>query len=103
MEMTIYKHRKDWKLYMFHTIEKENGKKEVMAIPVSHDGKPIVNCDTNDFVLHSIEQKQKEYGIKGKDRDEREIGIKLRYHQRQEEENEESEEEYFQIAKKVVE
>jgi hypothetical protein len=57
MEMTIYKHRKDGKLYMFHTIEKENGKKEVMAIPVSHDGKPIVNCDTNDFVLHSIEQK----------------------------------------------
>ena len=92
MEMTIYKHRKDGKLYMFHTIEKENGYKEIMAIPVSHEGKPIVNCDIKDFVLHSIDQKQKEYGIKRKDRDEREIGIKLRYHQRQEEENEE---EYF--------
>jgi hypothetical protein len=57
MEMTIYKHRKDGKLYMFHTIEKENGYKEIMAIPVSHEGKPIVNCDIKDFVLHSIDQK----------------------------------------------
>jgi hypothetical protein len=57
MEMTIYRHKKDGKLYMFHAIEKENGKKEIMAIPVRHDGKPLVNCDTNDFVLHSIDQK----------------------------------------------
>lgn len=88
MEMTIYKHRKDGKLYMFHTIEKENGKKEIMAIPVRHDGKPIVNCDKNDFVLHSMDQKQKEYGIKRKnsikDSDERKLGIKLRYHQNKE-------------------
>jgi hypothetical protein len=35
--------------------EKENGKKEIMAIPVRHDGNPIVNCDTKDFVLHSID------------------------------------------------
>ena len=55
MEMTIYKYMKDGKLYMFHTVEKENGKKEILAIPVKHDGKSIVNCDIKDFVLHSMD------------------------------------------------
>jgi hypothetical protein len=55
MEMTIYKHQKDGKLYVFHTVEKDGGKKEIMAIPVRHDGKPIVNCDTKDFVLYSMD------------------------------------------------
>lgn len=59
MEMTIYKHRKDGKLYFFHTVEKENGNKEIMAIPIRHDGNPIVNCDPKDFVLHSMDQKGK--------------------------------------------
>jgi hypothetical protein len=43
--------------------------------------------------------KIKRYGIKnGKNSDERQIGIELRYHQKKEEENEESEEKYFQIT-----
>jgi hypothetical protein len=55
MEMTIYKHKKDGKLYMFHIVEKDKGKKEVMAIPVKHDGRPIVNCNPKDFVLYSMD------------------------------------------------
>jgi hypothetical protein len=54
MEMTIYKHRKDGKLYVFHIVEKDGGKKEIMALPLRHDGKPIVNCDPKDFVQHSM-------------------------------------------------
>ena len=51
--MKIYKHKKTGKLYFLHVIDKELGKKKFIALPFKHDGKPINNCDTNDFVPHS--------------------------------------------------
>ena len=55
MEMTIYKYKKDGKLYMFHVVKKEDGSETLLALPVRHDGKPIVGCDRKDFVLVSID------------------------------------------------
>lgn len=56
MEMTIYKHRKDGKLYLLHEVEKD-GKKSTIALPVRHGGKPMVDCDPKDFVIHYLDSK----------------------------------------------
>jgi hypothetical protein len=56
MEMTIYKHRKDGRLYLLHEVEKD-GKKSTMALPVRHGGKVIVDCDPKDFVIYSLDPK----------------------------------------------
>jgi hypothetical protein len=56
MEMVIYKHIKDGRLYLLHEVEKD-GKKSTMALPVRHDGKVIVDCNPKDFVIHSLDPK----------------------------------------------
>lgn len=48
--MTTYKNKKDGRTYLLKLIE-AGGKKIFVALPIKHDGKPIVGCDPKDFVV----------------------------------------------------
>ncbi len=54
--MTVYRHKKDGKLYVLHAIESPAGKKFI-AMAYRHDGKPMVGCDPKDFTLAYIDKK----------------------------------------------
>ncbi len=48
----IHRYNKDGKLYVLHT----SGLADItIALAIGHDGKPIIGCDTKDFILVSTD------------------------------------------------